>query len=171
MRYAVKAFPVKVEGDDVYVQVPTAPRARREHRPAPPSRAPSKKRGGRGDHVWSSSLSDHGRHRRVDPAEHREATHSRSSNSFFGEQQTGAVELFAQRHESDTSPALERLLSRPAFPRRLPPRGEQYAFEVDLDSCTGCKACVTACHNLNGLDEDEAWRKVGLLPAAAARPR
>jgi Fe-S-cluster-containing dehydrogenase component/DMSO reductase anchor subunit len=34
---------------------------------------------------------------------------------------------------------------------------------VDLDLCTGCKGCVTACHNLNGLDEGEAWRDVGLL--------
>src|SRR5690606_1197306 len=36
-------------------------------------------------------------------------------------------------------------------------------FEVDLDLCSGCKACVTACHNLNGLDDGEAWRDVGLL--------
>ena len=49
------------------------------------------------------------------------------------------------------------------MPAGLPSRGEQYAFEVDLDCCTGCKACVSACHSLNGLDEDEAWRDVGLL--------
>ncbi len=41
--------------------------------------------------------------------------------------------------------------------------GQQYAFEVDLDACSGCKACVVACHNLNGLDSDETWRKVGWL--------
>jgi formate dehydrogenase iron-sulfur subunit len=43
--------------------------------------------------------------------------------------------------------------------------GHQLAFEVDLDACTGCKACVTACHSMNGLDEDEAetWRAVGVL--------
>ena len=29
--------------------------------------------------------------------------------------------------------------------------------------CTGCKACVTACHTLNGLDDGEIWRTVGLL--------
>src|SRR4030095_7765056 len=39
----------------------------------------------------------------------------------------------------------------------------QYAFEVDLDQCSGCKACVTACHSLNGLDDDETWRSVGRL--------
>src|SRR5690606_25643091 len=48
-------------------------------------------------------------------------------------------------------------------PLSAPGSGEQYAFEVDLDACTGCKACVSACHSLNGLDEDEAWRDVGLL--------
>ena len=34
---------------------------------------------------------------------------------------------------------------------------------MDLDACTGCKACVTACHSLNGLDDGEIWRSVGLL--------
>lgn len=49
------------------------------------------------------------------------------------------------------------------LPARPPAPGQQYAFEVDLDRCSGCKACVTACHALNGLDESEAWRDVGLL--------
>ncbi|MDQ3640753.1 MAG: dimethyl sulfoxide reductase anchor subunit, partial [Actinomycetota bacterium] len=44
-----------------------------------------------------------------------------------------------------------------------PAPGELYAFDVDLDTCTGCKACVTACHNVNGLDEGESYRTVGLL--------
>lgn len=57
---------------------------------------------------------------------------------------------------------------RPAFSTQLiplsqPGPGEQYAFEVDLDACTGCKACVVACHSLNGLDETEAWRDVGFV--------
>ncbi|MEZ6126844.1 MAG: 4Fe-4S dicluster domain-containing protein [Planctomycetaceae bacterium] len=34
---------------------------------------------------------------------------------------------------------------------------------MDLDRCSGCKACVVACHSLNGLDEKETWRDVGLL--------
>src|SRR5690606_22522304 len=44
-----------------------------------------------------------------------------------------------------------------------PAPGQQYAFEVDLDACSGCKACVAACHSLNGLEESETWRSVGLL--------
>ena len=30
-----------------------------------------------------------------------------------------------------------------------PGPGQQYAFEVDLDLCSGCKACVTACRSWN----------------------
>jgi Fe-S-cluster-containing dehydrogenase component/DMSO reductase anchor subunit len=57
------------------------------------------------------------------------------------------------------------------IPISKPKPGEQYAFEVDLDSCTGCKSCVAACHSLNGLDEAETWRDVGLLVSAnRARP-
>ena len=49
------------------------------------------------------------------------------------------------------------------LPISKPKVGEQYAFKVELDKCTGCKACVSACHSLNGLDEDETWRDVGTL--------
>ncbi|MEM9130861.1 MAG: DmsC/YnfH family molybdoenzyme membrane anchor subunit [Actinomycetota bacterium] len=62
------------------------------------------------------------------------------------------------------------------IPLSAPGPGEQYRFEVDLDSCTGCKACVTACHSLNGLDETESFRSIGMLlsptpaPASAAAP-
>lgn len=48
--------------------------------------------------------------------------------------------------------------------------GEQYAFEVALDRCTGCKACVSACHSLNGLDEDESWRDVGAMVGGGEAP-
>jgi formate dehydrogenase iron-sulfur subunit len=52
---------------------------------------------------------------------------------------------------------------RKLIPMAKPGKGEQYAFEVKLDECTGCKACVAACHSLNGLDDDESWRDVGAL--------
>ncbi len=53
------------------------------------------------------------------------------------------------------------------MPLTAPKPGEQYAFEVNLDACTGCKACVAACHSLNGLDDDESWRDVGTLASAS----
>lgn len=52
---------------------------------------------------------------------------------------------------------------RSLIPLTQPGAGEQYAFEVSLDRCTGCKACVSACHSLNGLDDHEAWRDTGTL--------
>jgi len=60
------------------------------------------------------------------------------------------------------APALEPVY-RDLIPLSRPGPGEQYAFEVELDACTGCKACVSACHSLNGLDETEAWRDVGVI--------
>ncbi len=73
-----------------------------------------------------------------------------------------AVERFSQRHGSVTEPLLARHY-RDLIPLTKPGKGEQYAFEVDLDACSGCKACVAACHRLNGLDDDVAWRDVGVL--------
>lgn len=52
---------------------------------------------------------------------------------------------------------------RDLIPLSAPQQGEQYGFEVNLDKCSGCKGCVTACHSLNGLDDGETWREVGLL--------
>jgi Fe-S-cluster-containing dehydrogenase component/DMSO reductase anchor subunit len=52
---------------------------------------------------------------------------------------------------------------RSLIPLTKPGTGEQYAFEVSLDRCTGCKACVSACHSLNGLDDHEVWRDTGVL--------
>jgi Fe-S-cluster-containing dehydrogenase component/DMSO reductase anchor subunit len=84
-------------------------------------------------------------------------------DQFLREQaDLSAVERFAQRHAEADEPARARYY-RDLLPARPPAEGQQYAFEVDLDACTGCKACVTACHNLNGLDDAEAWRSVGLL--------
>jgi len=73
-----------------------------------------------------------------------------------------AVEKFSRAHERDDLPAQARHY-RDLIPLSRPQAGQQYAFEVDLDKCSGCKACVTACHSLNGLDEEETWREVGLL--------
>ncbi|MBW8782293.1 MAG: dimethyl sulfoxide reductase anchor subunit [Verrucomicrobia bacterium] len=56
---------------------------------------------------------------------------------------------------------------RDLIPLTAPGPGEQYAFEVDLDACSGCKACVAGCHSLNGLDENETWRDVGLVLGGA----
>jgi formate dehydrogenase iron-sulfur subunit len=73
---------------------------------------------------------------------------------------------FADAHsafQQDGDTALLSSLSVQLIPLTAPGPGEQYAFEVSLDSCTGCKACVAACHSLNGLDEHETWRDTGLL--------
>ncbi len=78
------------------------------------------------------------------------------------QQRTTAVEKFAQLHSRDQLPLHSRRY-RDLIPLTAPREGEQYAFEVDLDACSGCKSCVAACHNLNGLEEDELWRSVGLL--------
>jgi len=56
---------------------------------------------------------------------------------------------------------------RELLPASPPGPGQQYAFEVNLDKCSGCKACVVACHTLNGLEEDEAWRRVGTVVGSA----
>jgi formate dehydrogenase iron-sulfur subunit len=71
-----------------------------------------------------------------------------------------AVEEFARAHDRGeiSAPHYSRLI-----PMTVPLPGQQFAFEVDLDRCSGCKACVTACHSLNGLDDGEAWRHVGTL--------
>jgi formate dehydrogenase iron-sulfur subunit len=82
--------------------------------------------------------------------------------TLLREQQTTAAEKFSQWHSRETSP-LQARHYRDLIPLSLPGAGEQYAFEVDLDACSGCRACVVACHNLNGLEEEEAWRSVGLL--------
>ncbi len=78
------------------------------------------------------------------------------------QQSLSAVERFSQFHEKEDS-HLQEPYYRSLIPTGLPEDGEQYSFEVDLDACTGCKACVTACHSLNGLDEDESWRDIGVL--------
>ncbi len=71
------------------------------------------------------------------------------------------VARFSSAHDA-LAPGVTQLAPQ-LIPLSRPGPGEQYAFEVDLDSCTGCKSCVAACHSLNGLDDTETWRDVGLL--------
>jgi Fe-S-cluster-containing dehydrogenase component/DMSO reductase anchor subunit len=73
-----------------------------------------------------------------------------------------AVERFAQYHDDAQAPRQGRYYSA-LIPATPPGPGQQYGFEVELDRCSGCKACVSACHSLNGLDEGETWRDVGML--------
>jgi formate dehydrogenase iron-sulfur subunit len=78
------------------------------------------------------------------------------------QQELTAVEQFSQAYNEQSAPAQSKYYSS-LIPAAPPGPGQQYAFDVDLDQCSGCKACVTACHSLNGLDETETWRDVGLL--------
>lgn len=83
------------------------------------------------------------------------------------QQDLSAVERFSQAHEAGSIPVQAKHYQR-LLPTSLPAAGQQCAFEVDLDRCSGCKACVTACHSLNGLDDTETWRDVGLLIGGTA---
>ena len=77
------------------------------------------------------------------------------------QQSLSAVEQFSRAHD-DGTPCQAKYYSK-LLPTSAPQAGQQFAFGVDLDACSGCKACVTACHSLNGLDDHETWRDVGLL--------
>lgn len=86
-----------------------------------------------------------------------------SIDQVLSEQQSlSAVDRFSAWHGHHHRPLLEPRY-RSLIPLTAPGKGEQYAFDVDLDKCSGCKACVSACHSMNGLDEEETWRSVGLL--------
>jgi formate dehydrogenase iron-sulfur subunit len=89
-------------------------------------------------------------------------------DKLLAEQRTlTPVERFALKHDHGQLPAQARYY-RDLIPSRKPERGQQYAFAVNLDACTGCKACVSACHSLNGLEEHETWRDVGLITGTDA---
>lgn len=78
------------------------------------------------------------------------------------QQQLTAVERFADLHVRGDVPSQAKYYQA-LLPASPPSEGQQYAFDVDLDRCSGCKACVAACHTMNGLSEGEAWRSVGLM--------
>lgn len=75
------------------------------------------------------------------------------------------VAEFSRRHSAGEGSVSQY---QDLIPLSAPGPGEQYAFTVDLDACSGCKACVSACHSLNGLDDEETWREVGLLFGSTA---
>lgn len=83
------------------------------------------------------------------------------------QQDLTAVERFADHHDRTTGPLHERWY-RQLLPAEAPGPGQQYRFEVDMDLCTSCKSCVSACHSLNGLDEGESWRSVGVVAGVGA---
>ena len=78
------------------------------------------------------------------------------------QQSLTAVDQFSQRHEAAGEP-LQAKYYRDLIPLERPGAGEQYSFEVDLEACSACKACVSACHHLNGLEVYESWRDIGSL--------
>jgi Fe-S-cluster-containing dehydrogenase component/DMSO reductase anchor subunit len=84
------------------------------------------------------------------------------------EQQTLRTPVALFSDEYDSRSVRERFTH--LIPLSRPDPGGQYAFEVNLDACTGCKACVAACHSLNGLDEGESWRDIGLLVGTRRQP-
>lgn len=91
---------------------------------------------------------------------HGHERHTLIDDLLAEQRQLTAVERFSRAHDSHE---LRSRIYRDLLPATPPAPGQQYAFEVNLDQCTGCKACVSACHSLNGLDDDETWRAVGLL--------
>jgi len=95
--------------------------------------------------------------------------------SLLAEQQSlTAVERFSLLHESALDHETDvldrrRQLYQELIPLNKPGNGQQYAFEVDLNACSGCKACVSACHHLNGLEHSETWRWVGQIYGTGQR--
>ncbi|MBM4361455.1 MAG: dimethyl sulfoxide reductase anchor subunit [Deltaproteobacteria bacterium] len=94
------------------------------------------------------------------------AVHLPIVDQFLREQQ----DLRAALRFSSAHSALKQQEARTygeLIPLTAPRPGEQYAFHVDLDACSGCKACVVACNKLNGLDPGEGFRAVGTIVGGA----
>lgn len=96
---------------------------------------------------------------------------------LFEQAQLSAVDQFSARHDEQnhqqvnwSEPAQARYY-KSLLPATGPTDGQQYSFEVDLDACSGCKACVVACHTLNGLEEEESWRNVGTITLGSELPQ
>ena len=90
--------------------------------------------------------------------------HQSLIEGFLLQQRTlTAVEELSAFHERTAHEPKRTRHFRDLIPAQLPSTGQQYAFDVDLDACSGCKGCVTACHSMNGLEPGETWRSVGLL--------
>ena len=84
-------------------------------------------------------------------------------NELLSDQQNlTAVERFSQKYDDVSKPLLSKFYSD-LIPLSKPKANEQYSFQIDLDACSGCKSCVSACHSLYGLDDGESWRDVGAL--------
>ena len=173
--YAVKVFPGEGRRRRVYVQVPIAKMKAAEAACCVRSASFRGNRGGEWhNHVWCPDPSAPVRRVFLAAAavrpicaaaggrilDHRNAVEEAAGNGR---------RAFSRAHFEGTAPACRARFYRDLIPLNSPKEGEQYAFEVDLDSCTGCKSCVAACHNLNGLDEDELWRKVGLLSGGSSQ--
>ena len=73
------------------------------------------------------------------------------------------VGVFSAQHAQASAEPAQAQFYKQLIPLSKPQAGEQYAFKVDLDLCSGCKGCVSACHSLNGLDDNETWRDVGSI--------
>jgi formate dehydrogenase iron-sulfur subunit len=90
-------------------------------------------------------------------------------DELLSEQQRLQTPVARFSQVADRDPSAVPPVYRDLIPLSAPGPNEQYAFEVDLDSCTGCKACVAGCHSLNGLDDEETWRDVGTIFGGASR--
>jgi formate dehydrogenase iron-sulfur subunit len=91
------------------------------------------------------------------------------------QQSLTAVERFSLLHDTNSlsihGEPDQAKYYRSLLPSQQPEPGYQFGFSVDLDKCSGCKACVVACHTLNGLDEDEVWRRVGTVVSGGETSR